>query len=598
MRAMMEMRPPPALGAAVAEEAPAGLAVQPLTSASGVSALAGLPTTPRGPPSAPPAGGQGLVSGALGLLASGLAAAAGGVAGVAGEAGLLYAPAAAASFRADLLRSGDPGPAVLRGVRLPVLLLCSACDRLLPSIVEGGLRGLGAMSIVEGGLRGLGAMGRRSRSCARRCLACAGAAPRVDPCSAGSSRCQQLCHVHTRTALRCSDGGAVPRCAAGARLERLLPSARRVLLPNSGHAALLERGFSLASTLQSAGFAGPIVALGPVARRVAGKSAPGQRAGGGGAGPSAAGVAGGAAPSAAVSGLGPATTSAAATAEVLAAGSGAAAAAGQHGVGTGPAVQWPGAAGAGSADAAGLPPQLPSAGPAGGAASSSSPDAGEPVDADASFDVWAQNLAPWRVRRGHARCAVCRGHNAPVGLAGGDAQHARHGWAALPCEPAVAVPHGPGRADGDDDTRSICARALKREPRCAPPSGGVPVLSIRNVCPEPPNHPPYTAQQFLCTYPHPRARPNTCMRAHRQSHCAAAACLLSGSKREAPPRAARCWPAAFPKELISPVVLGAEALPPPGSPLFERPVGGVACCGCRAVQTSRTAGPFRAARRA
>lgn len=50
---------------------------------------------------------------------------------------LYYGPAAAANFRTNLLRSGDPGEEVMRRVSMPVLLITSARDRLLPSIAEG-----------------------------------------------------------------------------------------------------------------------------------------------------------------------------------------------------------------------------------------------------------------------------------------------------------------------------------------------------------------------------------------------------------------------------------------------------------------------------
>lgn len=93
-----------------------------------------------------------------------------------------FGPAAAANFRTNLLRSGDPGEAVLRSIRAPTLLLSSARDRLLPSIRE------------------------------------------------------------------------------GARLARLMPSARRVILPDSGHAALLERGFSMAKVLAQQDFLPPELA--------------------------------------------------------------------------------------------------------------------------------------------------------------------------------------------------------------------------------------------------------------------------------------------------------------------------------------------------
>ncbi|KAG2447181.1 hypothetical protein HYH02_007924 [Chlamydomonas schloesseri] len=93
---------------------------------------------------------------------------------------LYYGPAAAANFRTNLLRTGDPGEEALRRVTTPVLLVTSARDRLLPSIAE------------------------------------------------------------------------------GARLERQLPRCRRYILPDSGHAAMLERGLDIAAVMAAAGFLGDL----------------------------------------------------------------------------------------------------------------------------------------------------------------------------------------------------------------------------------------------------------------------------------------------------------------------------------------------------
>jgi hypothetical protein len=45
--------------------------------------------------------------------------------------------AAAANFRSNLMRSGNLPDAALRGLEVPCLLITSAKDRMLPSIVEG-----------------------------------------------------------------------------------------------------------------------------------------------------------------------------------------------------------------------------------------------------------------------------------------------------------------------------------------------------------------------------------------------------------------------------------------------------------------------------
>lgn len=52
--------------------------------------------------------------------------------------------------------------------------------------------------------------------------------------------------------------------STGARLERALPNARRYILPDSGHAAMLERGFDLARVMRATGFAGDMAStVGP-----------------------------------------------------------------------------------------------------------------------------------------------------------------------------------------------------------------------------------------------------------------------------------------------------------------------------------------------
>ncbi|KAF6260587.1 hypothetical protein COO60DRAFT_1625641 [Scenedesmus sp. NREL 46B-D3] len=102
--------------------------------------------------------------------------------------GSVFAPAAAANFRSNLMRSGNLRDESLRGLEVPCLLITSAKDRMLPSIVE-------ALQNAH---------------------ACEG-----------------------------------PR--RGARLARLLPRSRRVILPDSGHAALLERGMDLAAVMRSSG---------------------------------------------------------------------------------------------------------------------------------------------------------------------------------------------------------------------------------------------------------------------------------------------------------------------------------------------------------
>eukprot|EP00879_Flechtneria_rotunda_P011456 GHRR01011969.1.p1 GENE.GHRR01011969.1~~GHRR01011969.1.p1 ORF type:complete len:750 (+),score=309.75 GHRR01011969.1:1187-3436(+) len=104
---------------------------------------------------------------------AGLFNTAAGGAGIGG--GGVFAPAAAANFRANLMRSGNLPDKTLRKVEVPTLVISSAKDRMLPSIAE------------------------------------------------------------------------------GARLVRLLPRSRRVILPDSGHAPLLERGLDLAAIMKGSG---------------------------------------------------------------------------------------------------------------------------------------------------------------------------------------------------------------------------------------------------------------------------------------------------------------------------------------------------------
>jgi hypothetical protein len=50
---------------------------------------------------------------------------------------LCLLPSAAANFRSNLMRSGNLPDTTLRGLEVPCLLITSAKDRMLPSIVEG-----------------------------------------------------------------------------------------------------------------------------------------------------------------------------------------------------------------------------------------------------------------------------------------------------------------------------------------------------------------------------------------------------------------------------------------------------------------------------
>eukprot|EP00798_Chlamydomonas_sp_ICE-L_P021423 gene21423-28387_t len=88
----------------------------------------------------------------------------------------MHDPAAAINYRVNLMRGGIVTDDSLSMIRVPTLILCSARDRMLPSIEE------------------------------------------------------------------------------GARLARNIPGASRIILPDSGHGALLERSVSLVALMQQAGF--------------------------------------------------------------------------------------------------------------------------------------------------------------------------------------------------------------------------------------------------------------------------------------------------------------------------------------------------------
>lgn len=51
--------------------------------------------------------------------------------------GSVFAPAAAANFRSNLMRSGNLTDRELRNLQVPTLVITSAKDRMLPSIAEG-----------------------------------------------------------------------------------------------------------------------------------------------------------------------------------------------------------------------------------------------------------------------------------------------------------------------------------------------------------------------------------------------------------------------------------------------------------------------------
>lgn len=174
---------------------------------------------------------------------------------------------------------------------------------------------------------------------------------------------------------------------AGARLERLLPRCRRVILPDSGHAALLERGVSLAALMRGAGFAGA----------TSGSSGSGEQL------PVARGVptAAGGVPGGRGAGFGQqqqqlegaAWTAGSGSTVVAEAGHAAAGAAGPGGVGLGSSA-------AGAARKA-RRRDSGGSGAAGGSNGSGSDAEGtdkeEAPPDDSAFDEWCQKLSPWRV---------------------------------------------------------------------------------------------------------------------------------------------------------------------------------------------------------
>ncbi|KAF8058058.1 acyltransferase-like protein [Scenedesmus sp. PABB004] len=265
--------------------------------------------------------GRGRVTGAAG--AAGLFTPA---AGTGAPGSSIFAPAAAANFRSNLLRTGNLPDATLRRIAVPALVICSAKDRMLPSITE------------------------------------------------------------------------------GARLTRLLPNSRRVILPDSGHAALLEQGMDLAAVMRGSGITP--TAVGPTAAK------PGAKPGAAGAAAApaaaAAAAAGGARRAAqqpallGVSGAGAAlpqrsaTVFPASSAVAVPVQQPAAAAGGGEGGGqrarTAPAAAAaaPAAAGAGAA-AGGV-----AAATGGNAPAEQQAEEGDGAGKDLAWDEWAQVLQPWR----------------------------------------------------------------------------------------------------------------------------------------------------------------------------------------------------------
>lgn len=69
----------------------------------------------------------------------------------------------------------------------------------------------------------------------------------------GGEKCFRMCRVTTLLIASAADR-LLPSMAEGARLASLLPNARRVALPDSGHTALLEEGVALAAIMSRAGF--------------------------------------------------------------------------------------------------------------------------------------------------------------------------------------------------------------------------------------------------------------------------------------------------------------------------------------------------------
>ncbi|PNW88163.1 hypothetical protein CHLRE_01g017100v5 [Chlamydomonas reinhardtii] len=251
-----------------------------------------------------------------------------------GPATLYYGPAAAANFRTNLLRTGDPGEEALARVRTPVLMVTSARDRLLPSIAE------------------------------------------------------------------------------GARLERQLPYCRRHILPDSGHAAMLERGMDITRVMAVAGFLGelpdrpapaPAVAAAAARRAVPQPAVAGVggavEAGGVGAMAAGAGWPGDADSWHMSSGVGSSisgiSSSSPAAPSPYTNGNGAPAmptasfASSSNGASSGSSSSSAVGRGAGRAGAAG-------AGNGNGNGAGEEGPGASGRDTDSAFDEWCQNLAPWR----------------------------------------------------------------------------------------------------------------------------------------------------------------------------------------------------------
>lgn len=112
------------------------------TTAGQQTARAGYLDTEINPvaPSSPRLGSAGRSRGRVidTAAAAGVFRIAAGGAGIGG--GSVFAPAAAANFRANLMRNGNLRDRVLKDIQVPCLLVSSAKDRMLPSLAEGGPR--------------------------------------------------------------------------------------------------------------------------------------------------------------------------------------------------------------------------------------------------------------------------------------------------------------------------------------------------------------------------------------------------------------------------------------------------------------------------
>jgi hypothetical protein len=79
----------------------------------------------------------------------------GGAAAASGGGPATFAPAAAANFRANLLREGNLPDSQLARVAVPTVVVVSARDRMLPSLVEGGGQKRALYWVLAGACLGL-----------------------------------------------------------------------------------------------------------------------------------------------------------------------------------------------------------------------------------------------------------------------------------------------------------------------------------------------------------------------------------------------------------------------------------------------------------